>query len=346
MVNNNIFFVVNADENIGNGHFIRTLALAEEFIQNHYQVCVITNSTFVLEKCKGKKYNCYHVDKNDAGYESSFRRILEEHPVAVIVFDLIEEQLKSHSFVANYDNLLKVSLTIFHYTHKRFEDICIYPGLDRIKDNIFKEDTHQKIPYYSGPEFLIFRDEFEKLEEKQIRSFANKILITMGGSDPGHFTIKVLDSIGLLPMPIHCDIVLGKNYKDKEDIYQKHRETENFTFHEDIGNLSELMLENDIAIINGGTTRYELSLVGTPYIAISLHDIQFNITEILAQKDACVNLGVGSHLTNAEIAKAITHLLNNFELRKNINKNMKPLFDLNGKHRIFHIINSYSKNRP
>ncbi|MBX9448450.1 MAG: hypothetical protein KL787_01465 [Taibaiella sp.] len=36
-------------------------------------------------------------------------------------------------------------------------------------------------------------------------------------------------------------------------------------------NLVKLFSENDIAIINGGLTRYEASVVGIPFLAISIH---------------------------------------------------------------------------
>jgi spore coat polysaccharide biosynthesis predicted glycosyltransferase SpsG len=337
----NICFIVNADETIGIGHFIRVLALAEEFAIHDYQVNFITNTPFVFEKCEEKNHLCFCIHHNGSAYESALIKILNDLKIDVLVFDLIEDQLIKHKFIGALQNILKVSLSIFNYSHKRFEDICIYPGLSKIEDNLYNETTRKNIPYYSGPEYLIIRDEFNGIGHKTIRSFANKILITMGGSDPGNLTDRALESIMLLHEPVLCDIVLGKNFKNKKDIYYKHGKTNFFSFYEDVDYLSDLMFQNDIALINGGTTRYELSIVGTPYISISLNKTQFNITEKLARQNACINLAVSNSLKNHEIASSITHLLKNFELRKNISKNMRCLFDLEGKQRIFKIIDSY-----
>ena len=331
---------MNADENIGIGHMMRTMTLAEEFLSHRYHISFITNSTFVYEKCKEKNIYCSYLEIKNENYEPELLRILNNKKINVLVFDLLENDLQKHAFVGKIDNILKVSLTIFPYKHKRFEDICIYPGLTSIEENIFKANTNQQIPYYSGPDYLILKDAFKFKCKKNIRHAADKVLITMGGADIGNFTKRVLDSISLLNIPIQCDVVIGKNFKNKKEIYD-YAGSYYFTFHENIYDISELMFKNDIAIINGGTTRYELSVMGTPYIAISLHQTQFNITEILAKQNACINLGIGNDLKNIEIANSIMNLLNDYELRKNISQNMTQLFDTNGKHRIFNIIDSH-----
>jgi spore coat polysaccharide biosynthesis predicted glycosyltransferase SpsG len=98
------------------------------------------------------------------------------------------------------------------------------------------------------------------------------------------------------------------------------------------------MENNDLAIINGGNTRFELALIGLPFISISFNDKQNNIAFFLQKHGIGHNLGIYEMLNKETIAKATEELIDNYTDRKLMSEVMQKSIRINGKQIIFDIL--------
>ena len=70
-------------------------------------------------------------------------------------------------------------------------------------------------------------------------------------------------------------------------------------FYDNVNNIAKLYLESDLAIINGGNTRFELASLGIPFISISFNEKQNRIANSLQSNGVGENLGVYNNLNKS-----------------------------------------------
>jgi UDP-2,4-diacetamido-2,4,6-trideoxy-beta-L-altropyranose hydrolase len=339
----NIAFVVDASSDIGTGHVVRCKTLANKFIEAGAHVCfVLQSATSAIRMIGQQGYMIVETLNYCASeYPDEVRSIFTDLNIGIVIFDLSEVDLERHRFLESEQNTTLVSITMFDYSLERFEDLTFYPSVEHSgEENIL--GAGKVIKQYGGPKYFVFREEFKQLEEKLFSNNNFHILITMGGADPYNFTEKVIRSIELMTIPISCTLILGslsRYYQQNKLLAQKGHQS--FNILSEVDNIAELMVAADLAIINGGLTRYELALTGTPFIAISLHEMQYQITEKITDKGASINLGIGSDLSLTMIAASIEKTLLNINRRMDMSRKLKQIFDQKGASRIVHIIDKY-----
>ena len=122
---------------------------------------------------------------------------------------------------------------------------------------------------------------------------------------------------------------------------KRSKEYGNVQVYHDVKNMAELMARCDLAVTAGGTTIYELSTLGVPFVCFSYAENQEKLTEYIGDrqiagyggayhKDACGTL--------EGIAKQINELKKNSALRKEYSEKERKLVDGEGAKRIARII--------
>lgn len=334
-MSHSILFITNGNKRIGFGHIARDKVLANEFARNRWKVNILTSSDSPFINNINKDFQKLHITSSfkRSDSENILSGIIKSEEINVILVDLIENEYSDLSWIKDkFPNILIVTITLFLFDiEKRYEHISFFPSINRI-ENI----NQSNFKLYSGISFFIFREEFRILEKK-IRTEANKVLITMGGADPYGLTLKVLEN--LEDTYLFITIILPKHSLSYNDVKKIIDNKSNIRLIEFTENISKEMTEHDIAIINGGSTRYEVCLAKTPFIAISIHQVQYNITKQLTDLGVGINLGIKENL-NMEIVNGAVHsLLNNYTQRQTMSDKMAFLFDTDGASRIYNIIN-------
>jgi spore coat polysaccharide biosynthesis predicted glycosyltransferase SpsG len=335
MKNKSILFITNGNSNIGYGHISRSKIIAEEFCENGY------DTFFMLpEKCPF--INQVLDQTKNISLVSSFEEesvkpvifnLVEKYKIEIVVIDLIEREYNKFEWLRiNFKELLLVTITLFLFENsERYEHVSFFPRLKEYQGMPLKA-KHGKLKFYSGPQYLAFRKEFEHLK-KQTRRNGNKVLITMGGSDPCNLTLKTLQAI--IYEEYETTVLLSQAANSYSEVKALISRGNCIRLIERSENISQLMLQHDILIINGGLTRYESCLTQTPFIAISIHEEQYNITQEFVELGIGINLGIGKKLSLEEIRYAVESLLNDYHQRCQMSNKMKDLFDVYGSKRIF-----------
>ena len=165
----------------------------------------------------------------------------------------------------------------------------------------------------------------------------------MGGSDPfalTYFVAKALIDTGF-NITFLLSSLCTSFLKVKRLIESSGRH--NMHIKERTDNMALEMDKADLIILNGGLTRYEACLSGKPFIAISIHEKQFKITQKLTNLGVGINLGVYKDMNEDKLALQVSNLMADYTRRATMSACMRNLNLKNGARFIFDSIIS-SKN--
>ena len=332
---NRVIIITNGNSKIGYGHISRTLVLAEEFKDDEVIFLVPTDCSFISDI----KEKFYQVETVNTFQINDCRCILEYNPT-IILIDTIEREHDELNWLGNYrEKFLIVTVTLFFFDlNKRFEKISFYPCIG-ISEKFYHESVYGGFDIYRGSKFFTFRKEFNSVG-KIVRKLPESIIVSMGGTDPLGLTYIVAKS--LVDISVSITIILSKlsPYFDQvRDLVKIHS---NFTLIEKERKIGDKFKQSDLILLNGGLTRYEACMVGTPFLALSIHKKQYDITEQVTKHGVGCNLGIYGQITSDKIRYAVVDLLNDYDKRRVMSQKMTNLFDSNGAKRIVSIIKNES----
>lgn len=316
-----------ANKNIGYGHLYRCIALAQELIANNFEV------DFFCDGMNPRKI-ISDVAKGTKNYEiCALNDII--HNYDLIIIDVYKSSWENFQWLTQVKNLK--TACIIDYAFREFAipaDFIFEIGFQEyaFKEIIKQIDNGKKSKIFSGKDLFIFRHEFKNAPKFKVRKEANRILVSMGGSDPYKLTELVSESLKKIKTPLKVTLILGAGVNkirvsDINLIFST--SVHDIQILKNVSNIAKTMVNNDIAIINGGNTRFELSVLGVPFISISINSVQNSIASKLEKNGIGKNLGVFSELKEGTIQSEVEMMLNNFEYRKNISSNLKRVFKLN-----------------
>ena len=101
-----------------------------------------------------------------------------------------------------------------------------------------------------------------------------------------------------------------------------------------IGNMQELLVWADLAIICAGGTLWECLFLGCPTLSFSVNQVQKNILKSLHEKSIVHYIGDVNEAKSQDIKNSIESLVSSKYLRSELSKNGKNLVDGRGVSRI------------
>lgn len=137
-----------------------------------------------------------------------------------------------------------------------------------------------KVPAYCrlllGPRYALLRDEFRQLREqvKPRPGPVKRILIFFGGVDADNYTGRALDVLVNIGIPdLHVDVVIGAQHPFREQLEFTCAE-HGFFCHVQTKRMAELMAAADLAIGAGGSATWERCCLGLTTLTICAADNQ------------------------------------------------------------------------
>ncbi|RTQ94283.1 UDP-2,4-diacetamido-2,4,6-trideoxy-beta-L-altropyranose hydrolase [Lysinibacillus telephonicus] len=290
-----IIIRTDASTQIGSGHVMRCLTIAKNLKKQGYQVIFwmepLQGNLISYVKAQGFEHilgaenaDLYIVDHYDIDQE--WERIHRKYTKKIMVIDDLANR--------NHDCDLLLDQNVVPEFKKRYETL---------------------IPQYCktllGPKYLILRDEF--LEARQLIDRRNgnveHILIFMGGTDPTHETMKVLNALPEISHNFkHIDVVVGKGNLQKNKIERICKER-GYHYHCQINYIASLIQQADFSIGAGGSTTWERCYLGLPSSSTIVAENQYEATKYAAELGAVLNLGWHNQVT-IETYKDLLNTLN------------------------------------
>ncbi len=332
-----IFIRADANEKIGTGHVMRCMAIADAMKQCGQQVCflIADKEGSRLLKDRNQEYLVLNTD---------YTALEEELPVLRRIFrEKRPDFLLVDSYYATPEYFREIRKDV---PTGLLDDGVLtgYPVDVLINYNIFASDVLYRAAgetgtkYLLGPGYVPLRKEFTEVDYT-VREKAERVLITTGGSDQYNLGTKLLKSALAGPdtADLRYTVISGAFNTHLNELQELANRHENVRVCSNVGNMSELMRESDLAVSAGGSTMYELSAAGVPVICFSFVDNQERIVRGFAERElvgfAGNYLAQGEAMTE-EIVYHLDRLAADWQLRKSYSQKLRKLVDGQGALRI------------
>lgn len=338
-----ISFRTDASLQIGSGHIMRCLTLADELRHRGADVTFVCREHpgNLIGLIEGKGYPVTHLPYPSDEYDAKSEGDIHDSRLGVSL-----EQDSADTIVA-VGNMQPHWLIVDHYALDRSWEINMRPHVGKIMviddlanrqhecdlllDQNYYRDLEQRykglVPEHCitllGPMYVLLRPEFADAR-KQLRERDGKIrriLVFLGGSDPSNITGKILAVLKQLPFSdIAIDVVVGVSNPHKLVIQSLCSEMQNAHYHCQVTNMAELIRNADMAIGAGGVTTWERCVLGLPTLTLVFADNQLQTTLDLDAKGVIKYIGWADKTSATEIARSIEHFINNPLLLSNLSK--------------------------
>lgn len=342
------FFIrVDANKNIGFGHFYRCLELAKEFVnKNVIPVFILKHyakSVIEIIEANDFEYELLAFNSKTTNREevSYIKKLKKAHNARVIFLDIDHKLYKEDNTA--YEIYLK-EVDSFFYTImfgdfspiKFYPDMIIVPYVGaQVYHSELENSLNKKL---LGEEYFILRKEFLNYKkEYSIREKVSNIVVTMGGSNPSFSIEKAIESIIQTSFIGECTIIVGKEAKiDFNGLVEKMKSTPiEFSFVYNNSRFIEYLLKSDIVFTNSGLTKYETLYLGIPTFTFSINDDHEELMNLFEKETkSIIHLGNVNNLKENVIAEYLEMFILDFDKRKEFSKRGKKLIDGNGIDRI------------
>ncbi|MGA2345220.1 MAG: UDP-2,4-diacetamido-2,4,6-trideoxy-beta-L-altropyranose hydrolase [Candidatus Sulfotelmatobacter sp.] len=338
----NLFFRADASIAIGTGHVMRCLALAQAWQDaGGRAVFAMSEATpaiqarLTAESCEVVSISHAAGTADDASQTIALAR---ERAAAWIVVD-------GYQFTADYQQALKAAgfkvLFLDDYGSARhyFADVVLNQNVHANEEMYGARESYTRL--LLGPRYCLLRREFTSWRgwKREIATIGSKVLVTMGGSDPGNLTAKVIEALrprSDMLSDLEVTVVVGGSNPHFESLQRSASQGGGrFRLLKSVANMPELMAQADLAVAGAGTTCWEMCLLQLPLILIDLADNQKPIAHALAALGAAVHLGTAGTVTEQQIAKRVTSLLASEAERAALSQLCGKLVDGRGTERVF-----------
>lgn len=335
-----ILFRADGNSQIGTGHIMRCLSLADAFRERGIPAAFVTAEPYMRPLIQERGYEC-------AVLGSTYDRMEEELPMLLPLLEAKRPScviLDSYFVTPEYMNTLRAETTLVYVDDLNAFD---YPADLVVNYNLYGNAVHypSNKAYLLGPRYAPLREQFRNLAPRKAREQVEQILISTGGTDQYHVALRCVEY--LLEHPPLPDtvyhIVLGAMNQDSERIRQLAAKAPYVVPHRQVADMCGLMLQCDMAVSAAGTTLYELCACGLPSVTYILADNQ--IQGAAAFDAAKLMPCAGDVREEVEFPKKIFSMLERLAAgqmgRQEISRRMQSLVDGDG---AAHLVEALSRH--
>jgi len=348
-----IAFRVDASVQIGTGHFMRCLTLADELTQRGAQIRFVSRHLpeYLANLLAAKGYELAQLDsaENDADLDELAHAHwlgCSQAEDATDSINALSDRVWDWLIVDHYalDSRWESRLRQAARKILAIDDIADRQhDCDILLDQNYYADLNTryagKIPDHCrlllGPRYALLREEFRQLREQvePRKGSVQRILVFFGGMDADNYTGRAIQSlidIGVADM--HVDVVIGAQHPCREAIEAACLRL-HFTCHVQTNRMAELMAAADLSLGAGGGATWERCSLGLPTITIGTAENQRKQI-VDAASEGLVYAADLKYEFDPVIGRHISSLIENSCLRQLISRNAMRAVDARGALRV------------
>ena len=159
-----------------------------------------------------------------------------------------------------------------------------------------------------GPRHALLRREFYEARKTLRRrdGHLRRILVFYGGSDLTRETEKAIHALIRLALPsVDVDVIVGGSNSRQSDISELCSQYDFLHYYLQVDNIAEFMAKADLCLGAGGTTTWERCFLGLPAIVTAIAENQFEICRDCAEAGLIYYLGKWDEVSEADIAESV-----------------------------------------
>jgi len=333
-VNDGQPLVIRADASpqIGAGHVMRTLALAQAWLARGGGATLVgAVSGGILERVRG------------CGVE-----VVAEPLDAHRLLDLLEEKggrswlvLDGYHFDAGYVAVVRGA----GYPLLFVDDNAEWPLYEAdlvLNQNVYAEGLDYRAAPHTGlllgTRYALLRSEFLdwRGQERTFPDMGRRVLVTLGGSDPENVTERVLEGLASIPgAGLEVRAVVGHANPHLESL-ERFRERSGLRLEllRSVDDMPSLMAWADLAVTAGGSTAWELAYMGLPACLVTIAENQRRNVETLHERGAGIGCGWSHELEPRELGQVVGALAADPARRRAMSEIGRRLVDGRGADRV------------
>jgi UDP-2,4-diacetamido-2,4,6-trideoxy-beta-L-altropyranose hydrolase len=322
MATQRIAFRTDASGEIGTGHFMRCLTLADALKKQGAEICFVARKLpahliQMLEESNIDFYGLPFVNGEEPD-ELPHSQWLQtsQHEDAIQTIEALGSckldwlVIDHYAIDQRWEKLLRDTankiMVIDDLADRQHDcdvllDQNFYQNMDARYVGKVSSDCHLLL----GPSFALLREEFRKQRQhvKPRTGNIKNLLVFFGGVDAKNHTGLALEAIAASKLECDVDVVVGKQHPNLQEI-ENLCTTHHYACHVQTHQMAALMAKADLAIGAGGTAMWERCSMGLPSICISTADNQEQQVSDLMDKGLIVALQ-----KNEDVSGLIKHAL-------------------------------------
>lgn len=339
-----LLFRVDASVEIGTGHVMRCIALANAWIAAsgavRFLCASVTPATEARMRAIGS-VSMLNVQRGTEADASATTAAYADSHASWIVAD-------GYCFGSEWQRQVKARsarvLVFDDYVHadRYFCDVLLNQNLHATPELYPLVESYTQL--LLGTRYALLRPEFSEWRpwERTVRTEANRILVTLGGSDPANVTEMVLSALGQVG-GCELHVVIGGSNPHRAALNRLVAENSSLVhLTVDATNMGELMAWADVAVSAAGTTSWELAFMGLPSVIVSLVRNQDEIAAALASAGVAINLGRFGESTSDRLKDAVRGVLGDVDGRRRMSREGRKLVDGRGAERVVRVLSADS----
>lgn len=321
-----VFFRVDSSPQIGSGHLMRCLAVAEGLPRD-------SSAVFI---CRAHPGNMAHLARErgvrveELPFDAASVRSLPPYTAWLGASEAVDAAQTSEA-IGRFGPGIGSTIITDHYgvtadwqrtlKPRAAHLVCIddlaaarldchivlnsSPGAD-LRDRYAGKVNHD-CRLLLGARFALLRKEFREAKKRARSGEVQRLLVALGGADEHNVTARVLNAVSGLN--IHIDVVIGAAYPYSAALTGSKLAVRSITIHRQSAEMALLMNAADLAILGAGLTSLERLAMSLPAITLSLAENQDAQGQALAAAGTSLHLGRAETVSAAHLRSEIDKLL-------------------------------------
>lgn len=334
-----ILFRTDANSEIGFGHMMRCLSIADAFSRKGYNCIFAVSDDSSKEQVLKFGYEVISMNsdyKKIYNDQDSIRHLIRNKRIDITIVDSYFvtynylDKLKEESTVVYIDDLAMFAYPVDVLINYNFN------GMDIDYQKLYRKNKIIIPELLIGPQFAPLRSQFIGLTRSRHKQIKN-ILILTGGSDPINLSLNLSERINetedMKDFIFH--FVVGPLYQKTEELKRMVTNGSNIVIHQDVSDMSTLISNCDLVVSAAGSTVYEVLACGIPLIIYVSADNQLNVASAIVRNKVAISCGDLRKIDYPE--KKVLSVIMRYvsDTKKNVNSfNFNRLVDGKGADRI------------
>lgn len=317
------FFRVDASQQIGTGHLMRCLTLADalrkqgastHFVCRHISADLadmVMQAGHQLIRLPGQADGDIGALAHSAWLGTSQAQDGAETAAAMAGHDCDWLIVDHYALDASWQRMMRPHASricvIDDLADRQHDcDVLLDQNLYLNADQRYQDKVPGNCRKLLGPQYALLRDEFTDARRlacvrgDQVR----RILISFGGIDAANYTSAAVQALSKLHLvDVQVDVVIGASHPFREAIIEACKDF-GFFCHVQTKRMAQLMLDADLAIAAGGSSSWERCCVGLPSMVVAVADNQRQLTH----DAACLGLLHAPNVSFADPEPLAAHL--------------------------------------
>lgn len=352
-----IAFRTDASVQIGSGHVMRCLTLADELRQRGADLRFVCREHpgNLIDLIAAKGYPVARLPQAETGYiaatedvgHAAWLGVSWEDDAAETIAAISESKpdwliVDHYALDHRWEEVLRPHvgkiMVIDDLADRRHDcdvllDQNLYQEMEIRYDNLVPTVCQKLL----GPKYALLRPEFS-MARKSLRSRngeIKRVLVFFGAVDSTNETAKALQAVaGISDRHFAVDVVVGGGNPHKEQIQNLCAAHVGFHYHCQVDNMAALMAAADLAIGAGGATTLERCALGLPSLVIAVAVNQELLCDYLAKRGIIIYLGLSDSVDATKIRKNISTMINDKKTFFSIQELSKNTIDCLGRDRV------------